>query len=160
MLVGQAPGKEEVRQGKPFVGPAGRRLFSWLKQAGFEEPDFRSRCYVTAVFKCYPGRAEHGDLKPSREQLSRCARFVDEELELVRPEVLILVGGLAIEHFLGKARLADVVGRQFRRVMRGVSVNAIPLPHPSGASVWPFRPGNRKLLSRAIGLIHRAASGR
>ena len=158
MLVGQAPGKEEVRRGMPFVGPAGRKLFDWLKRAGFEEEEFRSECYVTAVHKCYPGSTGHGDLRPSRHQLESCSRFVDEELAIVKPEVLILVGSLAIEHFLGKLRLADAVGRQFKRTLSGLAVMVIPLPHPSGVSVWPFRPENQRLLTRALGLIARAAS--
>ncbi len=160
MLVGQAPGKEEVRQGKPFVGSAGRRLFEWLRKAGFEEQEFRSKCYVTAVYKCYPGKGRHGDLKPSRAELDRCAHFVDQELAIVEPEVLILVGSLAIEYFLGHLPLAEAVGRGFSITLAGRETHAIPLPHPSGASVWPFRPGNRRLLKRALGLIGRAATAR
>ncbi len=162
MLVGQAPGKEEVRRGMPFVGPAGRRLFEWLARAGFEEQEFRSKCYITAVYKCYPGSTGHGDLRPSRSQLERCTHFVDEELVLVRPDVLIPVGGLAIEHFLGKRPLADVVGRQFTRTLVGLTVTLIPLPHPSGASAWPFKSGNQQLLARALHLIAQTAgsSGR
>jgi uracil-DNA glycosylase len=160
MLVGQAPGSEEVRLGMPFVGPAGRRLFDWLKQAGFDEDEFRSKCYITAVYKCYPGEGAHGDLKPNRGQLERCARFVDEEFDLVQPEVLILVGSMAIDHFLGHLPLADAVGHRFEVAVRGREVTVIPLPHPSGASVWPFRPGNQRLLRRALGLVRQAASGR
>ncbi len=158
MLVGQAPGKEEVRQGKPFVGSAGRRLFEWLGQAGFSEQEFRSKCYVTAVYKCYPGKGRHGDLKPSRAELDRCAHFVDEELAIVRPKVLILVGSLAIEHFLGHLQLAEAVGRMFTIDAGGRNMSVIPLPHPSGASVWPFRPENRKLLARALRLLRQAAN--
>jgi uracil-DNA glycosylase len=160
MLVGQAPGKEEVRRGMPFVGPAGRRLFEWLRKAGFGEQELRSKCYITAVYKCYPGKGAHGDLKPSRTQLERCEGFVDEEFDLGRPGVLILVGGMAIDHFLGHLPLADAVGRKFEETIRGREVTVIPLPHPSGASVWPFRPENQKLLKRALRLIGRAASGR
>jgi len=157
MLVGQAPGREEVRRGMPFVGPAGRRLFEWLLQAGFEEHEFRSKCYITAVYKCYPGKGGHGDLRPSRSQLERCASLIDEEFDIVQPAVLIPVGSLAIEHFLGHLPLAEAVGHKFRTVVRGREVTVIPLPHPSGASVWPFRPGNQKLLDRALNLIARAA---
>lgn len=158
MLVGQAPGTEEVRRGMPFVGSAGRRLFEWLEQAGFEEQEFRAKCYITAVYKCYPGKGRHGDLKPSRGQLERCSRFIDEEFDLVRPDVLILVGSMAVDQFLGHLPLADAVGRRFEVAIRGREVTAIPLPHPSGASVWPFRPENQKLLRRALELIRQAAS--
>ena len=160
MLVGQAPGREEVRRGMPFVGSAGRRLFEWLRQVGFEEQNFRTKCYITAVYKCYPGKGRHGDLKPNRPELERCASLVDEELSIVRPEVLIPVGSLAIEHFLGHLPLAEAVGRRFSISSGGLAIQVVPLPHPSGASVWPFRPGNQRLLRRALGLLLKAASGR
>jgi uracil-DNA glycosylase len=160
MLVGQAPGKKEVALGRPFAGAAGRRLFQWLAEAGFTEERFRSFCYVTAMMKCFPGSGERGDLKPSRQQVANCAPWLEQELTLVRPDVLIPVGQLAIERFLGKARLEELVGRQFRRSVIGRAVTVIPFPHPSGASAWTNAPENRTLILRAIRLIRRAASGR
>jgi len=160
MLVGQAPGKKEVALGRPFAGAAGRRLFDWLAEAGFEEQQFRSFCYVTAMMKCFPGSGERGDLKPSRQQVANCAPWLEQELTLVRPDVLIPVGQLAIERFLGKARLRDLIGRWFRRAIGGRAVTVIPLPHPSGASAWSNAPENRKLIRRAMRLLSRAANGR
>jgi uracil-DNA glycosylase len=160
MLVGQAPGKREVMLGRPFAGAAGRRLFQWLAEAGFAEERFRSFCYVTAMMKCFPGRGERGDLKPSRQQVANCAPWLEQELALVRPDVLTPVGQLAIERFLGKARLEELVGRQFRRSVIGRAITVIPLPHPSGASAWTNAPENRTLILRAIRLIRRAASDR
>jgi uracil-DNA glycosylase len=159
MLVGQAPGKKEVALGRPFAGAAGRRLFQWLAEAGFDEEQFRSFCYVTAMMKCFPGSGERGDLRPSRQQVANCAPWLDQELALARPDVLIPVGQLAIERFLGKVKLADVVGRRFERGIRGSSAAVIPLPHPSGASAWTNAPENRRLIRRAIRLLADAASG-
>ena len=158
MLVGQAPGKKEVALGRPFAGAAGRRLFQWLAEAGFEEQQFRSFCYVTAMMKCFPGSGERGDLKPSRQQVANCSSWLEKELESVRPAVLIPVGQLAIERFLGKAKLDELIGRQFRRRIAGREVRVIPLPHPSGASAWTNAPENRKLIRRATRLLARAAS--
>ena len=160
MLVGQAPGKKEVVLGRPFAGAAGRRLFQWLAEAGFKEEQFRSFCYVTAMMKCFPGGGERGDLKPSRQQVANCAVWLEKELALVRPDVLIPIGQLAIERFLGKARLEQLIGRRFRRVIAGRRVAVIPLPHPSGASAWTNAPENRKLIRRAMRLLSRAANGR
>lgn len=160
MLVGQAPGKREVAMGRPFAGAAGRRLFQWLAEAGFTEEQFRSFCYVTAMMKCFPGSGERGDLKPSRQQVANCAPWLEQELALVRPDILIPVGQLAIEKFLGKARLGDLIGRRFHRVAAERVVTVIPLPHPSGASAWTNAPENRVLIQRAIRLLGRAASGR
>jgi len=160
MLVGQAPGKKEVALGRPFVGAAGHRLFQWLAEAGFEEHRFRSFCYVTAMMKCFPRSGERGDLKPSRRQVANCAPWLERELALVKPAVLIPVGQLAIERFLGKSRLDELVGRQFRRLISGRAVTVIPLPHPSGASAWTNASRNRALILRAIRLVRAAASGR
>jgi uracil-DNA glycosylase len=160
MLVGQAPGKKEAALGRPFAGAAGRRLFQWLADAGFAEEQFRSFCYVTAMMKCFPGSGERGDLKPSREQVANCAPWLEKELALVRPAVLIPVGQLAIERFLGKARLEELIGRRFRRSVAGREVTVIPLPHPSGASAWTNAPENRVLIRRAIRLLAEAASVR
>jgi uracil-DNA glycosylase len=160
MLVGQAPGKSEVVLRRPFAGAAGRRLFDWLVEADFEEEQFRSYCYVTAMMKCFPGSGERGDLKPSREQVANCAPWLEQELALVRPDVLIPVGQLAIERFLGKARLEELVGRRFARRIAGRAATVIPLPHPSGASAWTNAFGNRALIQRAIRLVRAAASGR
>ena len=160
MLVGQAPGKKEVVLGRPFAGAAGRRLFQWLAEAGFEEQQFRSSCYMTAMMKCFPGSGERGDLKPTRQQVANCAPWLEQELAFAMPEVLIPVGQLAIEHFLGRLPLAEAVGKRFAISIEGRQLQVIPLPHPSGASAWPFRPENQKLLRRALGLIARAASAR
>jgi uracil-DNA glycosylase len=160
MLVGQAPGKKEVVLGRPFAGAAGRRLFQWLAEAGFEEQEFRSYCYVTAMMKCFPGSGERGDLKPTRHQVANCVPWLEQEFAHVRPDVLIPVGQLAIERFLGKAKLEELIGRRFRRLIAGRAVTVIPLPHPSGASAWTNALGNRTLIQRAIRLVRAAASGR
>jgi len=160
MLVGQAPGKKEVALGRPFAGAAGQRLFRWLSEAGFTEEQFRSFCYVTAMMKCFPGSGARGDLKPSRQQVANCAPWLEQELVLVRPDVVIPVGQLAIEKFLGKAKLEVLIGRRFHRLIAGRKVTVIPLPHPSGASAWTNASENRALIQRAIRLLGRAASGR
>lgn len=160
MLVGQAPGIHELELGRPFAAAAGRRLFHWLADAGFGEEEFRSRCYLTAVMKCFPGKGGRGDLRPSPRQLLNCAPFLQEELLMVRPCLLMPVGGLAIERFLGKVRLTDVVGRAFEHEVAGHDVRVIPLPHPSGASAWTNAAANRRLIRQTIDLIREAASAR
>lgn len=153
MLIGQAPGEREAALGRPFAGPAGRRLFGWLADAGFAEDEFRSCCHVTSMMKCFPGKGERGDLRPSRPQLENCSRFLAEEIELVRPEVLIPVGGLAIERFLGKRPLAEVIGRRFLVEHAGQVIAVVPLPHPSGASAWTNQQGHSTLLRSALRLL-------
>ena len=152
MLVGQAPGITEAQVKRPFNASSGRRLFQWLAEAGMEETDFRARYYMTAVTKCYPGKhpGGKGDRKPSRAEQKLCRTFLERELALVQPRVLLAVGGLAIETLLGqKLRLSESVGRVFEVGGRWV----LPLPHPSGASLWPNRPENRALIQQALVLL-------
>jgi uracil-DNA glycosylase len=149
MLVGQAPGVTEVQANRPFNASSGRRLFQWLAEAGFEETEFRSRYYMTAVTKCYPGRHPKGkgDRRPTRAEQKLCRRFLEAELSWVKPRVLLAVGGLAIETLVGeRLRLADAVGRAFDVGGRII----LPLPHPSGASLWTNRPENQALTQRAM----------
>ena len=152
MLVGQAPGVTEVEAQRPFNASSGRRLFQWLAKAGFEETRFRAEYYMTAVTKCYPGKhpTGKGDRKPTRAEQKLCRPFLDRELVMVHPRVILAVGGLAIETLLGrKIRLEEAVGSSFQREGRLI----LPLPHPSGASLWPNRPENQARIQRALLLL-------
>ena len=152
MLVGQALGVTEAQTKRPFNASAGRRLFSWLDEAGLEEASFRECCYMTAVTKCYPGKhpGGKGDRKPTPVEQQLCRPFLERELALVQPRLLLAVGTLAIETLLGqKLRLEEAVGCLFEVDGRRV----VPLPHPSGASLWPNRPENRVRIGRALELL-------
>jgi len=152
MLVGQAPGVTEAQVKRPFNASSGTRLFQWLAEAGLEEDHFRASYYMTAVTKCYPGKhaGGKGDRRPTRAEQALCRPFLEQEIALVQPRVMLAVGGLAIETLLGrKLRLADAVGRVFEVEGRWV----LPLPHPSGASLWPNRPENQARLERALALL-------
>ena len=152
MLVGQAPGVTEAQVKRPFNASSGTRLFQWLAEAGLEEDEFRGGYYMTAVTKCYPGKhpGGKGDRRPTRAEQALCRPFLEREIALVQPRVMLAVGGLAIETLLGrKLRLADTVGHVFEVDGRWV----LPLPHPSGASLWPNKPENQARLERALVLL-------
>ena len=155
MLVGQAPGQTEIGGGRPFAGRAGRTLFTWLARAGIDEPTAREWLYISAITRCYPGPhpSGRGDRVPTAGERERCGDWLADELRIVRPRVLIPVGRLAIDRFLGALPLAAVVGREHEIVHEGGSAVAIPLPHPSGASSWIHAPGNRALLDGALALL-------
>lgn len=155
MLVGQAPGKVEIDSRKPFSGRAGRTLFRWLEQAGLEEVEARERIYISAMTRCFPGPhpSGRGDRVPGRHELEQCRSWLEDELRLIRPRLVIPVGKLAIGYFLGEAPLSEIVGkRHVARHVGGESV-LVPLPHPSGASSWIHAPGHRELVDRALALI-------
>ena len=154
MIVGQAPGVTETQAGRPFNGSSGRRLFGWLAQAGWDEAAFRTTQYMTAVTKCYPGKGSggKGDRVPTRAEQKLCAPYLERELALVRPKIVIPVGGLAVRRFVGPVRLAEVVGK----VVQGECGRwIVPLPHPSGASLWLNRPENQERVAQALALVRR-----
>jgi uracil-DNA glycosylase len=152
MTVGQAPGITEKVAGRPFNAGSGTRLFNWLAQAGIDEAWFRSTQYMTSVTKCFPGKAKSGpgDRVPSRAEQELCRPYLDEELALIDPELIIPIGNLAIGVFFPeKPKLADLIGTEKEEGGRWI----VPLPHPSGASRWTQLPENRALIEKAIGLI-------
>lgn len=145
--------KTEAAGGPPFAGRAGRTLFEWFARIGLDETTIRGRVYISAVTRCYPGPSPsgRGDRVPSRVERENCADWLRAELRLVRPELVIPVGGLAIAAFLGPLPLVDVVGREHRIPIDASRVAlAVPLPHPSGASSWIHVANHRVLLDRAL----------
>lgn len=156
-IIGQAPSRTDHESSGMFLGPAGRKLRGWFVEAGFEETDFGTRIYFAAITKCFPGRKPEmsTDRLPSRAEQTLCRSWLDAELALVKPPVLVLFGGLAIATFLSRAPLADLIGQAFERDGRTV----IPLPHSSGASTWLNAVENRARLGEGIGRL-REARGR
>mgnify|MGYP003578793203 CR=1 FL=1 len=157
MLVGQAPGKTEVVDRRPFAGRAGRTLFRWLADAGIDEGVARSRIYIAAITRCYPGPSPsgRGDRVPSPSQIAACTSWLDAELRIIAPRVLIPVGRLAIERFLGPRPLDQHVGKAHVLDDMPGRPMVIPLPHPSGASSWIHAPGHMDLVRESLRLIGR-----
>jgi uracil-DNA glycosylase len=156
LLIGQAPGPHEGKLMRPFAWTAGKTLFQWFEGAcGLTEDEFRRTIYMAAVARCFPGKAASGgDRKPDLEEIAACGRFLAQETAVLRPELVIPVGTLAIEQVLGrKAPLVDVVGTRERVVYHGVEVDVIALPHPSGVSTWHRTEPGKTLLKKALGLI-------
>ena len=158
MLIGQAPGAVEAVRRLPFQGRSRNVLMGWLIRAGFSsEAQVRRQVYMTSITKCFPGKGTGGgDRRPSRAEVDLCASHLDRQLALIKPELLILVGGLAHERFLPPRPLDALVGRLFdlsgREVTSGTRIRPllVPLPHPSGASRWLNAVENRLLLERAL----------
>ncbi len=150
-MVGQAPGPAEKVTRRPFSGRAGKELDRWMLRAGFRDPEeFRRLTYIAALMRCFPGRNKQntGDLRPPPAAVANCAHWLDAELTLLKPKVLILVGQMAISRFLGPGSLEERVGKRFgeRPVM-------VPLPHPSGQNRWLNAPDNRERLAQALAQI-------
>jgi uracil-DNA glycosylase family 4 len=149
-MLGQAPGVVEGEELRPWRGRAGQTLRRWLR---LDEDDFYATFYCASVTRCYPGRAPGGggDRTPAAREQELCTLWRDWELRLLRPELIVPVGGLAIRRLLGPASLDGSIGKCFSY---GDAV-AVPLPHPSGVSRWLNPPANQARLERAIELVRR-----
>lgn len=156
LLVGQAPGPREGQFGRPFAWTAGRTLFRWFEEAiGVPEEAFRERIYMAAVARCFPGKAPGGgDRRPDPTEIDACRTFLEREVQILQPDLLIPVGTLAIEQVLGvKGPLTATVGQVRRVTFHGRAMEAVCLPHPSGASTWHRTEPGKTLLARALGLL-------
>ncbi len=157
LLVGQAPGDKEPKVGRPFAWTAGKTLFRWFEDGlGLDEAAFRSSIYMAAVCRCFPGKnPKGGDRVPNRQEVANCAGWLEAEFEILRPDLVIPVGRLAIEQFVTCRSLRDVIGKQMRIQLAGQEADLIPLPHPSGASPWPRTEPGKSLLQDALHLMAR-----
>lgn len=155
LLVGQAPGVREPVAGKPFAWTAGKTLFRWFEEAlGLPEEAVRAKIYFAAVCRCFPGKAPGGsDRVPNPQEIANCSSWLDREIEILQPRLVIPVGKLAIAQFIPVEKLDRVIGRCFRVGRAGRAFDLIPLPHPSGASPWHRIAPGRDLLGQALALI-------
>jgi uracil-DNA glycosylase len=157
MIIGQAPGPREPTLKRPFAHTAGQTLFRWFETfCGMTELAVRSTIYFAAVCRCFPGKAPGGtDRVPAPDEIGNCAPWMNEEIEILRPRLIIPVGRLAILQFIECEKLEQVIGRKFRVKRAGLDFDLIPLPHPSGASPWPKIPPGKQLLEQAMRKIAR-----
>jgi uracil-DNA glycosylase len=180
MIIGQAPGVTEVEAGRPFNAGSGRRLFEWLGAAGWLEDTFRKRHYMSAATKCYPGKSASGkgDRVPSKAEQELCRPFLLREVEILQPRLVIPVGRIAIQLFYASDRkLSEIIGTALylpaEDIVDGSQIGAgmgrvlseydpslppngrwiVPLPHPSGASLWPNKAENRALIDKSIEIL-------
>lgn len=156
-LRGQAPGPTEEREGMGFCGPAGKTLFRWFASIGVDEAAFRERVFMGALIRCFPGRNPdgNGDRRPARAEIEACADHFAAELQLLRPELVLLVGQMAIAQLLPGKTLDEAVGRTFALEYAGHRFTALPLPHPSGLSRWIQKEPGKGLLRKALTLLSR-----
>jgi len=157
MIIGQAPGPREPVLQRPFAHTAGKTLFRWFEEfCGMNEAAVRSKIYFAAVCRCFPGKNSGGtDRVPAPDEIRNCSSWMDKEIEILQPRLVIPVGRLAIMQFIECVKLEKVIGRRFRVDRAGHCVDVIPLPHPSGASPWHKISPGKELLRRALKLIAR-----
>jgi uracil-DNA glycosylase family 4 len=119
MLVGEAPGASEDELGRPFVGRAGRLLDELLTEAGLE----RAAVYITNVVKARPP----GNRDPRADEVAHCLPWLEAELALVQPRLVVPLGRHALAHFADRVRISEVHGRELTERGRAL----FPLYHPA-----------------------------
>ena len=128
MVIGEAPGEQEDRQGEPFVGPAGRLLDSMLASLGLSrDPDTAdpARCvYIANTLKCRPP----GNRNPTADEMAQCEPFLVRQIELLQPRIILAMGRFAVQALL---RTDEAVGRLRGRVHRYQGVPLIVTYHPA-----------------------------
>lgn len=151
MVIGQAPGHRSVAKGRSFSGPGGSLLQKWLERAGFPPGYLHAHVYLSSLTRCDPGRNPRGDgdRRPSPPEVALCRPFLESELAILQPKVVLLVGAMAIETFLGKRKLEECIGTFEERN----DMLLLPLPHPSGVSRWLLDPAHQQLLQRALAIL-------
>lgn len=162
MLIGQAPGLSEYRQRRPFSGPAGKEVRKLFAECGCGAEAFERIVHSTAVVKCFPGSKltrrrgggglQRGDVKPSAAMRSNCRSFLQAQLDVVSPRLIVLLGATALETYVemrdgkkSRVALRDFVGRVDEWGQRRV----VALAHTSGGSFWLNEAANRALQAEA-----------
>lgn len=121
MLIGEGPGFHEDRQGRPFVGPSGQYLEQLLAIIGMT----RNQVFITNVVKCRPP----GNRDPLPDELAACRDYLDRQLALIKPEVVVTLGRYSMERFFPGQSITRIHG-QPKRVG---NVFYLPLFHPAAA---------------------------
>ncbi|HUF62636.1 MAG TPA: uracil-DNA glycosylase [Verrucomicrobiales bacterium] len=127
MLVGEAPGAEEERQGEPFVGPAGALLTKILKAMGLS----REQVYISNIVKFRPSLPQQttGNRKPAPEEMAACLPFLLAEIDVVQPRVIVALGAAAVQGLTGETTPVSRLRGRARRWRNGISL--IVTFHPS-----------------------------
>ncbi len=153
MLIGEAPGRWEDEKGRPFVGAAGKLLDKLLALAGFR----REEVYIANVLKCRPP----GNRDPRPEEVRACTPFLDRQIRIIRPEVIMTLGRHSTGYLFSRAglefrRVSDVRGRVYEVEVLGLRVKLIPTLHPASAL---YNPSYRSVLESDFELLGRVVRG-
>src|SRR5690348_3400759 len=124
MFVGEGPGEQEDLRGEPFVGRAGQLLTQLIEGIGLTRADV----YIANVVKCRPP----GNRDPQPDEIEACAPWLDRQLELIRPTVIVTLGNFATKLLLDtKEGITKLRGREFPFARAGVEATLLPTFHPS-----------------------------
>jgi DNA polymerase len=133
MFIGEGPGRQEDLEGRPFVGRAGKFLDECLQSIGLH----REQVFITNIVKCRPTEKAGNwvkDRKPTTEEIAACKPYLDQQIELLRPEVICTLGDTARSQVFKRFGLEeDTIGHVHGRLFLAGSVRVVPLYHPAAA---------------------------
>jgi DNA polymerase len=123
VFVGEAPGRWEDQKGEPFVGEAGTYLNQLLEKIGLE----RSQVYITNIVKCRPP----DNRNPKTAEMDSCAAFLERQLALIKPDLIVLLGRVALERFFPKEKITEAAAQPRRGRIGEREVVFLPMLHPA-----------------------------
>ncbi len=135
MLIGEAPGRSEDMQGKPFVGAAGKILDECLESMGIA----RDEVYITNILKCRPP----GNRNPEKDEIVKCTPYLDEQIMRISPNMIITLGNFSTRYILEKygikaaGSISKLHGKVFKMNSLSGMVRIIPMYHPAAAAYNP-----------------------
>ena len=125
MFIGEGPGFHENQQGRPFVGQAGKFLDELLSAAGLR----RETVFITNVVKCRPP----GNRDPQPEELEACSKFLDRQIEIINPEMIVTLGRFSMAKFFGQVKISQIHGNMRKIGQRYI----VAMYHPAAALHQP-----------------------
>ncbi len=154
VIIGQQPGKQEIKKGLPFSGKTGQRLDSWLIECGANPLQPREGIYTTSIVKCYGGK------KHLKLMSSNCENFLSEQLRIIKPELIITLGKHAFFAIdVSRQTYAESLCKLYPSKNHILFTNFgfhyihLPWPHPSGLNRWHNSPSNKKLLTASFEFV-------
>ncbi len=130
MLIGEAPGFNEDRLGRPFVGRAGNVLNEALFAIGLKRDDV----YITNILKCRPP----GNRNPRLEEIEKCTPYLDRQVEIIKPRIICTLGNFALKYIFRKFGFtAEPVSKIHGKIFKSENITVIPMYHPASAVYNP-----------------------
>lgn len=129
MFLGEAPGKDEDEVGVPFVGRAGQWFESMIEQLGFTKEDF----YLTNTVKCRPVTQGGKNRTPTIEEIQFCSYWLKQEIDLVNPKLIVIMGGTALKVFFENTKISNVAGEELlgHKLSKSRGIRLFVLYHPA-----------------------------
>ena len=122
-FIGEAPGRWEDKKGEPFVGDAGAYLTELLEKIGMN----RDQVFISNIVKCRPPENRN----PKTPEMEACAPYLERQLSLIKPDLVVLLGRFALERFFPKEKITEAAGVPRPKVIAGREITFLPLLHPA-----------------------------